>query len=163
MALSFNADEVLETAERIERNGQHFYRKAAENMKDEKAKKLLLGLAEMEVEHEQIFAEMRKNLPKEAREPQVFDPDDELAQYLKALADSHIFNVQHDPADDLTGEETLEELLKTAVQLEKDSVLFYQGMRELVPPKYGREKVDQIVKEEMHHVNLLSNQLASLK
>ena len=47
MSLDFNADEVFEIAEQIERNGSEFYRKAAENMSNPKAKEFLNHLAEM--------------------------------------------------------------------------------------------------------------------
>jgi len=33
----------------------------------------------------------------------------------------------------------------------------------LVPENLGREKLDSIIKEEMKHIRLLSNKLASLK
>ena len=163
MSLTFSADEILETAERIERNGQHYYRRAAEQITDEKGRKLLLGLAEMEVHHEQIFKDMRAGLSERQKQPQVYDPNDELAMYIQALADSHIFNTKEDPADTLTGEESLEDILRTAIQLEKDSVLFYQGMAELTPDKASKAKVEQIAKEEVQHVNMLSASLATLR
>jgi hypothetical protein len=41
MSFEFNADEILEMAEQIERNGARFYRKAAELVKDAAVSKLL--------------------------------------------------------------------------------------------------------------------------
>ena len=41
MGISFNADEVFEMAEAMERNGAKFYRKAAENATDAEIKRLL--------------------------------------------------------------------------------------------------------------------------
>ena len=38
MSYNFNADEIFEIAEQIERNGANFYRTAAENITDEDKK-----------------------------------------------------------------------------------------------------------------------------
>ena len=48
MAYDFTADDVFEMAEKLERNGAQFYRKAAENAGDSEAKAFLIRLAEME-------------------------------------------------------------------------------------------------------------------
>ena len=68
-----------------------------------------------------------------------------------------------DPSEKLTGKETLEEIYRTAMGLEKDSIVFYQGIREMVPERLGKDKIDDVIKEEMRHVTILSNQLTSLK
>jgi rubrerythrin len=163
MSLTFNAEEIYETAALIERNGQEFYRKAAGFQQDEAGSKLLLALAEMEVQHEQLFLDLLKSLPDKARKPQLWDPDDELDMYLKALADSHIFNTRQSPADLLTGQESLEDILVKAIQFEKDSVLFYNGLADMTPDRSGKDKVEQLAKEEMHHVNMLSSHLAAVR
>ncbi|HRS71257.1 MAG TPA: ferritin family protein, partial [Anaerohalosphaeraceae bacterium] len=62
MAITFNADEIFEMAEEIERNGAAFYREAAAKASREDIKKMLLDLAAMEEGHEQTFAQMRKKL-----------------------------------------------------------------------------------------------------
>ncbi len=62
MVYDFNADEIFEMAEQIEKNGASFYRKSAEAIADTGAKKLLLDLAAMEDEHEKTFADLRKGL-----------------------------------------------------------------------------------------------------
>jgi len=59
MSIDFNADEVFEIAEQIERNGAKFYRTVAENVTDADKRKILINLAEMEDEHEQTFKTMR--------------------------------------------------------------------------------------------------------
>ena len=59
MGIEFNADEILETAERMERNGAEFYRLAAEGDIGSGSKQKLLELAEMEAAHEKAFAALR--------------------------------------------------------------------------------------------------------
>ncbi len=49
----------------------------------------------------------------------------------------------------------MRDLLELALSFEKDSVVFYVGVKDLVPPEVGKEQVDEIIKEEMsshqHH------------
>ena len=47
-------------------------------------------------------------------------------------------------------------ILLAAIGLEKDSIIFYLGMKELVPENLGKNRIDKIIKEEMGHIRLLS-------
>ncbi len=162
MAIYFNADEILQMAERIERNGMRFYRRAAEGA-SKAVGKILLGLADREAEHEKIFAAMRAGLSDQERKAPVPDPEGQSADYLQAWADGQVFDVRVDPTEKLTGKETIQEVLLTAIGLEKDSIVFYLGMKEAVPGKQGRAAVDKILKEEMSHMATLSRELGSYR
>ncbi|MBT8356834.1 MAG: rubrerythrin, partial [Deltaproteobacteria bacterium] len=61
------------------------------------------------------------------------------------------------------GQETMEEIITTAIGLEKDSILFYLGLRDLVPPKFGRDKIDDIIREERKHIVQLTYLLRKIK
>jgi len=159
MAITFNADEIFEIAEQIERNGGKFYRKAAELTGDKKAKKIFGELAAMEDRHLAVFQTMRKELVEDEKKPTVFDPEGQGALYLQALADARVFDVSVDPSSRLTGRETAADVLRMAIGLEKDSVAFYVGMKELVPADLGGNKIDRIIGEEMSHVTILSGEL----
>ncbi len=161
MGIPFNADEVFEMAEEIERNGGKFYRKAASKFPT--LRKLLLDLAVMEDEHQKIFAAMRTRLSGEETESPVFDPDGEAQMYLRVMADGNVFNVTADPVEKLTDVETAQDLLKTAMGVERDSITFYVGLRESVSPKAGRDKIDGIIREEMKHIAVLNERLESLE
>lgn len=125
MAIVFNADEIFEMAIRIENNAGDFYRKAANLQSDTENKKFLEGLAHMEDQHKKIFTDMRRTLKEKEKDPKVFDPYDETSQYLGAMADTMGGEGSPSAADSLIGNETLEEILQTAVGLEKDTILFY--------------------------------------
>lgn len=153
MGLGFNADEIFEMAEQIERNGAKYYREAAESVTNDADKKFLVELAEMEDEHEVTFAGLRKELGNDDKAAVTFDPEDEAAQYLKALADTRVF---YDKAMDIS---SMEGILKGAITAEKDSIVFYLGMKELVAGNRGKQRIDDIIKEEMKHIKLLSGRL----
>lgn len=163
MTVPLNADEIFEIAEQIERNADKFYRRAAQETDDLALRKKLLDLAAMENTHEKIFAAMRADLSRQESEPTVPDPWGDAVLYLRGIADGHVFDVKQDPVAWLTGKETTEDILKAAIGYEKDSIVFYLGIKEVVPPELGRDKIDSILKEEMSHVAVLSDQLASSK
>lgn len=156
MAYDFNADDVFKLAEEIERNGAAFYRNASQFVSAEKHKDLLNHLADMEVQHEKIFKAMHAELTEKETVETVFDPDNESVMYLKALADMRVFF--NKPIDT----SSMENILKAAVTAEKDSIVLYLGMKDLVPEKFGKNRIDTIIKEEMGHIRLLSTELMAL-
>ena len=91
MGIDFNADEVFEIAEQIERNGAKFYRSIAEKVNDTNKKQLLANLAKMEDEHEQTFKTLRSKLSTDEKIQTTFDPEGESERYLRALADTRVF------------------------------------------------------------------------
>ena len=157
MSYDFNADDVFEMAEQIERNGALFYRQSANDVADPDAKRFLLDLAAMEDDHEKTFSAMRKKLTAGEKTPTVFDPQDEAGSYLKALADTRIF---FEKEIDTT---SMQAILKAAILAEKDSIVFYLGMKDMVPDELGQSRLDDIIKEEMAHIKLLSRRLIATK
>jgi rubrerythrin len=162
MSVPPTADEIFEMAEQIERNGARFYRRAAQGFSDSRAGRQLLDLAAMEEQHEKTFAAMRAELLQSEREPRGPDPYGEAILYVRGMADGHVFDVSKDPSERLTGKETMEEIFRTAIGLEKDSIAFYLGIKEIVPERLSKQRIDDIIKEEMGHIAILSEGLASL-
>ena len=161
MSTVFNADEVLDIAVTIEKNGAKFYRKAAEGAADKATVDAFERLAAMEDNHVKIFAEMKDYLVSKEREHLTFDPDEQTALYLNAIADGKVFDVKKDLSDLLTGGETVKDVLRIAIGLEKDSIAFYVGIKEAVSENLGKDRIDGIIVEEMSHVTLLSDMLAT--
>ena len=159
MSIRYNADEVFEMAEQLERNGGKFYRRAAELASDAGTGGMLLELAAMEDDHLKTFAGMRKDLSAVERKPMVFDPEDELSLYLRAMADQHVFDVKADPSALLSAGQAANDVLRIAIGLEKDSIVFYLGLKELVPERFGRERLDGIIQEEFGHISTLSEKM----
>ncbi len=162
MGITFNADEIFEMAEQIERNGAKFYREAAETSSDADIKKMLQDLAAMEDGHQLTFSQMRKELSPEDKEVTTYDPDNEVAQYLKTVADFHGTEGKASPTETLTGQESISEILKIALQAEKNSIAFYVGIKDLVPSKSGKDKIQSIIIEEMAHVSTIGGKLHAL-
>jgi len=160
MVMPFNADEVFEMAEQIERNGGKFYRAAAK--KFPAMSKVLLGLAAMEDEHLETFENMREELSGTELEDTVFDPDGQAQMYLRVMADGNVFDLKADPVKQLGTRNTPEDVLKMAIGVERDSIAFYVGLKEAVSRKAGKDKVEDIIKEEMGHIVALNKILQDL-
>lgn len=163
MMYDFNAAEVFKMAVRIEEGGAAFYRKAAQLQTDEANKKFLEKMAAMEDTHKSSFLKMSADVTEAEKTEQVFDPNGEAEMYLAAMADTHGGEGSPTAADALTGKESMEEIIKTAIGLEKESILFYLGVKDMVPPKFGQSKVDAIIEEERKHVIQLSGLLKKIK
>jgi rubrerythrin len=162
VSITFNPDEIFEMAEQIERNGARFYRDAAAQVSDKKTKTFLESLGEMEDVHLSIFTSMRSELTKSVNEIITYDPDDQGALYLQAMADAHGTEGRISVEQPLTGKENTEEILQIALAAEKNSICFYLGLKNLVPSDSGKEQVDKIIKEEMGHIAVLQTKLTAL-
>ena len=107
-------------------------------MTDSHYKKFLAELAAMEVDHKKTFADMRAALSEAEKKPTVFDPNDESVLYLKSLADLRVFYKKDMDTS------SMEKILTSAIEAEKDSIVFYVGMKDLVPEKLGKDKIDDL-------------------
>jgi rubrerythrin len=156
MSFVFSADEVFEMAVQIERNGEKFYRDSAKRIKDSAARELLTRLADMEIEHQKVFEGMKMALTSADQKAMTFDPNNETGLYLASLANTKVFFEKDIDASKLEG------IFKSALAAEKDSIAFYLGMKDIVPAASGRDKIEDIIKEEMRHIRILGERLAAL-
>ncbi|MBN2019652.1 MAG: ferritin family protein [Sedimentisphaerales bacterium] len=161
MAITFNLDEIFEMAEQIERNAAKFYHEASKKASDKKIIKTFIDLAAMEDGHMKTFQDMRKALSPEEKDTTAFDPENQAVLYLQAMADSHGTEGKKERDVMLTGSESLREVFEIAITAEKNSVVFYTALKELVE-QTGRDKVDTIINEELGHLALLKLHLASI-
>ena len=152
----YNISEVFEIAEQIERNGYAFYQKAAEIAEEESAKKFLLDLAAMEMDHEKLFIQMKKKFTSGEMESP-FDGDEVALSYLQAMVDGDVFmNIK--PTDELLkGDETVSEIKKLAIEFEKNTVVYFLSLRNAIRDEEDKEKIEKLVNEEIQHITILTN------
>jgi len=167
MSFAFSADEIFALAEKIEKNGAEFYRRAAENAACSDARHLLLDIAGMEDGHQGLFSRMRRQLTENHRVSDTFDPEGETAHYLAGLANSRVFS---DPLDPLPMEsdscsqphDLLRKILEFAVGREKESIAFYRAMKDMVETEEAKCRIDDIIGEEESHIRMLQNEISIL-
>jgi len=139
-----NLSELLSIALNIEAEGYAFYSKLASVQADEPSKQLFQDLAQQEREHQEIF----KKLIGEFSELDSSKDNwvsEEVAGYLKSYANMSIFPTMTKMKNMNPGE-----ALKLAVEVEKDSIIFYS---ELLPYAGNeRETIKKIISEEKRHL-----------
>ncbi len=82
--------------------------------------------------------------------------------YLQAMADAKGFEGRIGPSLTLTGKESLPDLLGIAINAERNSVVFYVGLKTLVDTDRARQQVEKIIGEEMGHIAVLQKRLMTL-
>lgn len=163
MTLRFSIEEIFEIAEEIERNGAKYYRNAANQVSDHNYKLLLLDLVDMEEKHERVFTYLKDKIADRNLALSPLDLDSSAVQYLRTFAEGVVFDLNADPADYLSANRNLEDILNFAIGLEKDSIAFYYGIQELIPKEWGKDQVQTIIKEEMKHITFLNDKIKALR
>ena len=54
------------------------------------------------------------------------------------------------------------DVLQIALEFEKDSVVLYTAMKNLVPEKLGRGTIDRLVQEELSHIAMIHDWMERL-
>jgi rubrerythrin len=163
MSFYFNADEIFQIGVQIEVNGKAFYETAARRASEPSVQALCRELAAWEEQHIALFEDLRRSLPAQAREEAAFDPNSEEASYIKATADNHVFVSNRDFAPLVGACRTGTDLLDLALTFEKDSVVFYTAMKPLVARHLAQEKLDALIREELRHIAILTEEKARLR
>ena len=159
MDVELNGHEILQIAEKIERNGARFYRKAAVVCGDPEACRLFVKLAQWEARHIEIFRQMKQELAEQSGEPGRFAPDRLNGLDAQAMAGLAVFGIRAEPDDELSGRESRDEILRMAIEKEKDSIVYYAGLKGFVPREADRDVIADVIQEEMKHVRILMQSL----
>lgn len=159
MIFGFNADEVFQIAIEIEENGKTFYEKALAVVDDPQVQTVFKELALQEIGHQKKFQELKRSLPAQAGSGQVQDPDRQLGDYIKMMADQHVFRTSAGVEQRLKAVTNTLDALRLAIEFEKDSVIFFLTMQDATDATQGRDLIGLLVKEEQEHLRRLSLEL----
>ena len=155
MSIQFNAYEVFGIAVAIEQNGYDFYSEMSEKTFDDGTRRILAKLAEMEKDHKTIFSELRKDLCGPEMATEWFDPNGDAAAYLRLFAGDHVFSLNIKESKKPDEDASIEDVLLFAIEREKESILFYNGVQRLIREEPGADKIDYVISEEMDHIAIL--------
>jgi len=109
-------------------------------------------LADMERHHVRIFQDMLGEADK-YQLPETYAG--EYTAYLQALVDSAVFTDDMVTSEMATRVGSDIEAMKLAINAEKDSILFYYEMKDIMP-KRAQLTVNKIIAEEKAHLRQLS-------
>ncbi len=144
----FSGSEITELGVQVEINGRDFYSSLASRSKNLKVKDVFAFLAGEEEKHVEIFKKISSSVSK--YEPKQAYPE-EYFGYMSALAGDYVFTQKgkgKEMADSIAGEK---EALDLAIGFEKDSILFYEGMKNVVP-QYDHGIVEELIRQEQNHL-----------
>lgn len=152
MSLSrFQLGEIIDLAVKLEKMGSEFYRKLARKTTNRKVRNLLQNLAVEEREHQVRLTELGRDLtPSEAPET-----CREYFEYAASTVETHMLNGGDKIEAIVESVESGLDIIKLATDFEKDTILFFNGFRNLIPEE-KRSIVDElIIKEQIHLVKLM--------
>lgn len=152
----FSIREAIEQAVQTEKLGYEFYTTLAERLKkDEGLHKLFTTLATKELRHEKTFRELLDVI----KDEQPVDWE-EAAQYLKAIVESEFFLGKNKALPSMKNVKTVEDAVNFALGFEKETLLYFYGIRDAVKEK---EVVEEIINEERSHIMWLNKFKGSFK
>ena len=152
MTVSFTADALIDIAIDIERRGIAFYDIMAKSTDNTAARSAFHYLADMEREHIRIFQNMLGEADK-CQLPETSTED--YTHYLQTLIDNAVFTDDMVTSEMATYADSDIKALELAIGAEKDSILFYYEMRDIMP-KRANPTMNKIIAEEKTHLRQLS-------
>ncbi len=152
MSIHFTSEEIINLAIDIERRGIAFYDTMARSTENAALRSAFQFLVNMERQHVQIFLSMHTEA---GRFLALKNFTAEHSAYLEALAASAVFT------DDMVTSEMAArinsdiEALELSIGAEKDSILFYYELRDIMP-QTSHSLLSQVISEEKSHLRQLS-------
>lgn len=158
----FNDAEALKIAMNIEEEGLEFYSLLMKSAKDEKAKEIFSELASAEKQHLALFQKMYAEI---TTQPSPGQGCEEYAVdlYLKDLVNTGIFTKKGEARRLATEVKSDIDALKTGIQAEKDSILYYSEAARNTRHEGGKKAFELLISEEKKHLQRLAELLKVLK
>jgi rubrerythrin len=149
----FEAAQALEMAMRVEKNGEAFYRAVSQKSNDAQLKELFEDLASQERGHYRVFQRMAQKV-----EPAPELPEQEAEEYqafLEVALDQAVFGGEDKALRIAEWAVDRDAALRAAMGFEKDTMLFYYDLREMVGES-DREAISAVIREEKKHLARLA-------
>jgi rubrerythrin len=147
----FSGSEIIELGIQIEKNGRDFYTALAHQWKDSVAAEIFSYLAGEEGKHIQVF----KNILEKTEQYEIPAAyADEYFAYMHALAGDYVFTQKNQGKHIARGVTSGKDAVITGIRFEKDSILFYEGIKKTVPEN-NQAIVDALIREEERHLKQL--------
>lgn len=167
VAAKFNAEELMELAIQIEKNGREYYAAMVEKSQDPAVKQIFSYLFREEQSHFDHFVSIRNKLLSSRQEEfaiadEYNTPD--MMNYLQAMFDGRVFPNLLSHAELAIEIKTDEQAIYHAIGFEKDTVLFFSEILCLL----GRDDenyalIQELIRQEKIHIARLYTLLGSLK
>ncbi|MFA6133564.1 MAG: ferritin family protein [Phycisphaerae bacterium] len=158
MGVRFDIDEVLETAEQIEKEAGAFFRRAAASCRSPQLRRQWTELAEMEDEHLEVFSAVREHTARATRVVRSRKADSAMATVMAVM----LCDIRSLLEKRFTGKFDQQRLLRHAMEFERDTITFFTMLKQSIDKAADRKIVDRVIQEELGHLLLLGGQLAQM-
>ena len=145
----FSIREIIDIAIKIEKNGENLYRGAIDRVSNKALKPVLLFLADQEHEHIKWFEKLKARMKTADGNLKVVEISESM---LQSLVGEQTFSLDDASLLEL---DSVESLIEMAVELEKDTIIFYQMLREFIEDSDTLKGLDEIIAEENRHIEVL--------
>lgn len=142
----FTLGEIIDLAVRIEKNGESTYRKAQQKVSSPVLSSMLQWLADDEAEHEKWFTKLKRNVDEKIEDPKFEEMGREI---LGGVLGEHTFSM--DEAD-FSSLNDIKDLFELSLEFEKDTLVFYEMLKEFVEDEKVLSGIDKIIEEEKRHI-----------
>ena len=145
----FSANEILDMAIKLEKNGEVVYRDAIEKVSNPELITLLEWMADEEFKHANWFAELKLKLDQKSVNPFMEKMSRELFNDLLGDKNFLLKDV------DFASVSEIDDLIAIFIEFEKDSVRFYQVLEPFIGDPVSLESLKKIIDEENCHIKQL--------
>lgn len=150
----FSLKDIIDIAIQLEQNGEKIYRRAAEKIQNPSLSTLLEWLADEEAQHAKWFEALIDTVAGIGD----FQEQEKMGRaLLKNAVGTQSFTLED---ADFSSIEKIEDLLKLAIEFEKDTVLFYGMLQPLIQDQETLDQLHVIIKEEEDHALRLKKVLS---
>ncbi|PLV58693.1 ferritin family protein [Thermotoga sp. KOL6] len=145
----FSAKELLSVAIRVEKEGEEFYRKLSDRFKDKPdIKEFFSYMSRQESEHARTFEKIGEEL--KVSEETYLDLSD-AEEYLKSFVEGRFFP-DTETMEKYLKEKSVEEAIDFSISVEKETIIFYYEILELLKNEKAKSLVKGIIEQEKQHV-----------
>jgi len=148
----FSASEIVKMGIEIERNGQDFYNGLMQKTRDIKLQDIFSLLAQEEEKHIHAFEDILKAT--QAGQDWGMESDDYYA-YMRSLSEQYVFTKENTGKGIAASIRDEKEAIEKAINFEKESIIFYDGIKKVVPES-EKKIVDALIEQEKNHLERLS-------
>ncbi len=157
MTIQMTGADVIDLAVQTELQGERFYRAAAAAATAPEGRRLFAFLATEETRHRATFEGLATSIVTTAIDPTTWA---EAIGYIEATVDRAFFSGRRSPLREIAQGASEADMIRQAIAFEKETLLFFVGLRDLVQPA-NQPLIDAIIREERQHIVRLAGMLSA--
>jgi rubrerythrin len=146
----FNLNDIIDIAVRIEQNAERVYARAEKENPDPLLCAMFTKLASDELEHQKWFESLRDQIKPTGITPELEEMGKTM---LQDIVGDRAFSITE---VDLAKIKNVKALLETAIELENDTIIFYEMIAGFITDEHTSKGLQKIIDEETRHVSVLT-------